>query len=57
MPNSRRHSSSKWGVTTLRKGIRNLNILSNDETVTWQLRVEVQDGIDTYFNMNAGRAK
>ena len=53
-----RYSSSRWGVTTFQKEFENLNILSNHETVTRQLRVEVRHGIDTYFNiMNAGRVK
>jgi hypothetical protein len=52
-----RYSSSRWGVTTFQKEFENLNILSNHETVIRQLRVEVRHGIDTYFNMNAGRTK
>jgi hypothetical protein len=44
-------------LTTFQKEFENLNILSNHETVIWQLRVEVRHGIDTYFNMNAGRTK
>jgi hypothetical protein len=54
---NRRYSSSRWGVTTFQKEFENLNILSNHETVTRQLRVEVRHGIDTYFNMNAGRTR
>ena len=52
-----RYSSSRWGVTTFQKEFENLNILSNHETVTRQLRVEVRHGIDTYFNMNARRTR